>query len=65
MQWCQAILLGPRGNRLNISGRAGRQSVISIIGNETARTIAVAVLDDAHDEGEEAFTLHPSNAAGA
>ena len=32
---------------------------------ETERTVAVTVLDDAHDEGEETFTLHLSNAGGA
>ena len=32
---------------------------------ETAKTIAVAVLDDAKDEGEETFTLRLSNASGA
>ncbi|MYE02650.1 MAG: hypothetical protein F4Y03_15515, partial [Alphaproteobacteria bacterium] len=32
---------------------------------ERAKTIAVAVLDDAHDEGEETLTLTLSNASGA
>ena len=32
---------------------------------ETAHTVAVTVLDDAHDEGSETFALHLSNAAGA
>ena len=32
---------------------------------DTARIVAVSVLDDAHDEGEETFALHLSNAAGA
>jgi hypothetical protein len=32
---------------------------------DTARAIAVTVLDDAHDEGEETFALRLSNAAGA
>ena len=32
---------------------------------ETEKTVAVAVLDDAHDEGEESFVLRLSNAAGA
>ena len=32
---------------------------------ETALTVAVAVLDDAHDEGEESFVLRLSNASGA
>ena len=32
---------------------------------ETEKTVAVAVLDDAHDEGEETFVLRLSNASGA
>ena len=32
---------------------------------ETEKTVAVAVLDDAHDEGEETFVFTLSNAAGA
>ena len=32
---------------------------------ETGKTVEVAVLDDAHDEGEETFTLALSNASGA
>ena len=32
---------------------------------ETEKTVAVTVLDDAHDEGEESFVLRLSNAAGA
>ncbi len=32
---------------------------------ETAKTVAVPILDDVHDEGEEAFTLLLSNASGA
>ena len=32
---------------------------------ETAHTVAVTVLDDAHDEGSETFALHLSDAAGA
>ena len=32
---------------------------------ETAKTVAVAVLDDAHDEGEETFTLRLTAATGA
>ena len=32
---------------------------------ETSKTIAVSVLDDAHDEGHETFTLRLSNASGA
>ena len=32
---------------------------------ETAKTVAVAVLDDSHDEGSETMTLRLSNASGA
>ena len=32
---------------------------------ETSKTVAVALLDDAHDEGAESFTLRLSNASGA
>ena len=32
---------------------------------ETEKTVAVAVLDDAHDDGEETLTLELSNASGA
>ena len=32
---------------------------------ETAKTVSVAVLDDAHDEGEETLTLRLTNATGA
>ena len=32
---------------------------------ESSRTVSVAVLDDAHDEGEETFVLRLSNASGA
>ena len=32
---------------------------------ESSKTVSVAVLDDAHDEGEETFTLSLSNASGA
>ncbi|MYN65779.1 MAG: hypothetical protein F4X11_12225, partial [Acidobacteria bacterium] len=32
---------------------------------ESSKTVAVAVLDDAHDEGEETFTLALSNVSGA
>ena len=31
---------------------------------ETEKTVSVAVLDDSHDEGEESFTLTPSNPSG-
>ena len=51
-------------------GRVGQDYVASsgtltLAAGETARSIAVTVLDDTHDEGEETFTLHLSNAAGA
>ena len=32
---------------------------------ETRKTVAVAILDDTHDEGQETFTLRLSNASGA
>ena len=38
---------------------------LTLAAGETARSIAVTVLDDTHDEGEETFTLHLSNAVGA
>ena len=38
---------------------------LTFAAGETARTIAVSVLDDAHDEGEETFALRLSDAAGA
>ena len=38
---------------------------LTIAAGETEHTIEVTVLDDAHDEGEETFTLHLSDAAGA
>ena len=38
---------------------------LTIAAGESSKTISVAVLDDAHDEGEETFTLRLSNAEGA
>ena len=52
------------------TARAGQDYVVSsgtltFAAGQTAEAIAVAVLDDAHDEGEETFTMHLSNAVGA
>ncbi len=38
---------------------------LTFAAGESAKTVAVAVLDDAHDEGSETLTLTLSNAAGA
>ena len=43
--------------------RAG--GTLSFAPGETAKTVAVPVLDDAHDEGEETFTLRLTAATGA
>ena len=51
------------------SARAGEDytaasGTLSFQAGESSRTIEVAVLDDAHDEGEETLTLRLSNASG-
>ena len=38
---------------------------LTIAAGETSRAVAVAVLDDAHDEGEETLTLRLSDPSGA
>ena len=52
------------------SARAGEDYVaargrLRFEAGESSQTIAVGLLDDAHDEGEETFTLALSNASGA
>ncbi len=41
-----------------------RSGTLTFAPGETERTVAVAVLEDAKDEGEESFTLRLSNASG-
>ena len=43
----------------------GASGTLSFEAGASSKTIAVAVLDDAHDEGEETLTLTLSNASGA
>ena len=43
----------------------GASGMLRFAAGETSRTISVAVLDDAHDEGQETFTLTLSNASNA
>ena len=42
-----------------------RKGELTFVPGETAKTVAVPVLDDAHDEGEETFTLRLTAATGA
>ncbi len=43
----------------------GASGMLRFAAGEASRTISVAVLDDAHDEGQETFTLTLSNASNA
>ncbi len=47
------------------SDYTARKGQMTFVPGETAKTVSVPVLDDAHDEGEETFTLRLSAASGA
>ena len=47
------------------SDYTARQGELTFAPGETAKTVSVPVLDDAHDEGEETLTLRLSAASGA